>query len=636
MRCLTPIPSNAQVTRHWKIGSSFPTRTIEQKKVEKEYKEISDYGIIGDLRTCALVGIDGSIDWFCTPRFDSPSVFAALLDIKNGGKFRICPTDEKYQAKQHYENRTNILISEITTRSGLISITDFMPCFKVGDVMVSSAEIHRRVSCISGHATIRALLEPRMNYGKEVPDVNAVEHLGYSFLPKDPSTKQELALLTQLDFENKNGRLKTEFEMQEDEVVDLVLRYGGAKIHHSEKAFTEIKLKQTRSFWKKWSSACKYTGRWREQVLRSALVLKLLEYSPTGAIVAAPTTSLPEEIRGTRNWDYRFSWIRDSSFVLWAFHNLGFSAEAKSYLKWLTSIFYLTGGNLQIMLGIGGERDLSESSLNNLEGYKSSSPVRIGNGAWDQFQLDVYGILLDSMYFSQKHGRKMQQNVYEYLVRPIIDALQVAVMKPDCGIWEVRGQQEHFVYSKVWCWVALDRASKIGLQLGHSDDSRVWRKIANDLKADILKRGYDNTLMSFVRSYGSKELDSANLLMPQLRFLDVKDPMMISTIEAIRKKLQVGGSFLYRYTTSDGLPGREGAFLICSFWMVKCLAMAGRFDEAEAMFEELMKHSNQLGLFSEEIDPRTGRMLGNFPQAFTHVGLITAATALDSPANRQA
>ncbi|MCL4519049.1 MAG: glycoside hydrolase family 15 protein [Thaumarchaeota archaeon] len=625
---MSSVPSNSQVTRNWKSGSGFPSRTIDQSKVENEYKEISDYGIIGDLKTCALVGIDGSIDWFCTPRFDSPSVFASLLDIKKGGRFRICPVDERYQVSQYYEHETNILVTESSTSSGVVSITDFMPCFKVSGVMVSSAEIHRSVRCLVGNAKVRVILQPRMNYGKDVPNVSSVENLGFSFLPSDPITKQELALLTQLRFKITEGTLSTEFELKAGEKVDLVLRYGGAKIHHSENAFTDIKLKQTRTFWKKWSSSCRYNGKWRDQVLRSALVLKLLEYSPTGAIVAAPTTSLPEEIGGTRNWDYRYSWIRDSSFVLWAFHNLGFKSEAKSYLAWLTSIFYLTGGNLQIMLGIGGDRDLSESNLESLEGYKGSHPVRTGNGAWDQFQLDVFGVLLDSMYFSNKHGKKMQLNVYEYLVRPIVGALQEAVEQPDCGIWEVRGQKEHFVYSKVWSWVALDRASKIAGKLNQVEDSRSWRKLADDLKEDILNRGYDSVLKSFVRSYGSKELDSADLLMPQLRFIDAKDPMMLSTIDAIRDRLLVDNRFLYRYTVSDGLPGREGAFLICSFWMVKCLAMAGRDEEAETMFEELMKYSNHLGLFSEEIDPKTGAMLGNFPQAFTHVGLITAATSL--------
>ena len=516
MSRLSPDSYNTRLTRNWKDASGFPLKTIVQSKVEQGYKEISDYGIIGDLKTCALVGLDGSVDWFCTPRFDSPSVFASLLDAKKGGKFRICPADEQYQAKQYYDYNTNILITESSTQTGLVSLTDFMPCFKLGDVMVSAAEIHRRINCVLGHVDVRVLLEPRMSYGRVVPKVSRVERIGYSFLPGDPSAKQELALITQSDFEINDGGLYADFRMREGEIIDLVLRYGGAKIHHSEKTFTDIKLDRTRAFWKRWSSACKYKGVWRDEVMRSALVLKLLEYSPTGAIVASPTTSLPEEIGGSRNWDYRFSWIRDSSFVLWAFHNLGYTSEARSYLEWLTSIFCLTGGNLQIMLGISGERDLSEISLDHLEGYKRSAPVRIGNGAWDQFQLDVYGILLDAMYFSSKHGKRMNQNVYDYLIIPVIESLRAAVSKPDCGIWEVRGQQEHFVYSKVWSWVALDRASKIAKQIGRKNDSKEWRTLADELKTQILQRGYDQSQRSFMRSYGSKELDSANLLLPQL------------------------------------------------------------------------------------------------------------------------
>ena len=632
----SPVWSSARTTQQF--SADFDSgqqkkhlwKTLVRRKVLHEYKQIADYGLIGDQKTCALVGIDGSIDWFCIPRFDSPSIFAAILDLKKGGCFRVMPKADSFQSYQHYDGLTNILVTEFQTDTGNLTLTDFMPCFKIGGTMVSSGEIHRRLQCISGEMDVEVYLKPRLDYVSSTAQrMKRLKGMGYSFYSTDPKTRQEFALITPLEFKKINGSiLSLSFTMKQRDQTDLVLRYGGAKMHHQENPKTDIKLQETRTFWKKWIGKSTYSGKWREEVLRSALLLKLLIYSPTGAIIASPTTSLPERIGGTRNWDYRYSWIRDSSFVLWAFHALGFTEEAKTYLSWIVSIFFLTAGNLQIMLGVGGERDLTERLLPRLKGYMNSQPVRVGNGAWDQFQLDVYGILLDALYFSHKHGGGIEKEVFTYLIRPIVEALEKNWKKADCGIWEVRGEKKHFVYSKMWCWVALDRAIKISRALGMQADAGKWSALRDKIKDEILKKGWNESLGAFVRSYGSKGLDSANLLMPLVRFIDANDPKMLSTVEKTKKELMRKGKFLYRYRSHDGLPGKEGAFLICSFWLVNCLTMAGNIEEAEKILDSLLKFSNHLGLFSEEIDPEKETMLGNFPQAFTHMGFITAATSL--------
>lgn len=604
-------------------------RTLKIDEIETAYKEISDYAIIGDLKTCALVGIDGSIDWFCTPRFDSPSVFGALLDVKRGGRFRIHPKEDSFEVHQHYEDLTNIVVTEFRTDTGSCALTDFMPCFKVGTAMILSGEIHRMIECTSGKVEVELLVQPRLNYASVIPLIKYYPGIGYAFASESPEVRQRLALLTQLNMsEPEKGTLSSAIRLKQSEHVDLVLRYGGTRMHYPHDPHTELKLKETRMFWRMWVNRARYSGKWKEEVLRSALALKLLIYAPTGAIVAAPTTSLPEEIGGMRNWDYRFSWVRDSSFVLWAFHSLGYNDEALSYIDWLMSIFYLSEDNLQIMLGIGGERDLTERPILGLEGYRQSSPVRMGNDAWDQFQLDIYGILLDALYFSHKHGGGIEKKVFEQLVKPLVNSLLKQWTNKDCGIWEVRGEKKHFVYSKMWCWVALDRAVKIANSIGMAEEAKDWTELREKIRDEIINYGYDSSIGSFVQSYGSKDLDAANLLMPQVRFLKATDPRITSTIDRTREKLMENGKFVYRYLSNDGLPGREGAFLICSFWLVNCLTMAGMLDEAEKLLESLVEYSNHVGLFSEEVDPSSGKMLGNFPQAFTHMGFITAATAL--------
>jgi GH15 family glucan-1,4-alpha-glucosidase len=614
-------------------------RNLRVQKTLREYKPISDYGLIGDQRTCALVGVDGSIDWLCIPRFDSPSVFGALLDRRRGGHFWICPDGKEFESMQRYDGRTNILVTEFRNASGHVKLTDFMPCFDVGRVRISTGEVHRRVSCVKGRMDVKVEVKPRPGYGSLVPRVEEQEGRGYCFFPTEGSAenRQELALITQARFsELGKGSITSVFPLREGETADFVFRYGGLKPHHLSETHTDVKLHETLDYWRRWARRVKYRGKWRDMIVRSALALRLLVYSPTGAILAAPTTSLPEAIHGERNWDYRYSWIRDSSFVLWAFQSLGIMRLEHTYLDWLTSIFYLTNGELQVMLGINGERDLTERFLTHLEGYQRSRPVRVGNGAWSQFQLDVYGILVDALWFSHKHTGGISMEVYENLLKPVVEIVEKQWEKPDCGIWEVRSARQHFVYSKMWCWVALDRAVKIAEELGMSDDSAQWSPLRAKIRDSILRDGWDGRVGSFVRSYGSKHLDAANLLMPQVKFIDANDPRMRATVDKTMENLMMRGKFVYRYLSEDGLSGSEGAFLICSFWLVSCLTLQGRLDEAERLLDSLIECSNHLGLFSEEIDPETGAMLGNFPQAFTHMGFVTATVGLgEALARRQ-
>jgi GH15 family glucan-1,4-alpha-glucosidase len=599
------------------------------------YKPIRDYALIGDQKTCALVGIDASIDWLCVPRFDSPSVFAAILDKNKGGSFRIIPLSEEFETRQFYEDNTNILLTQFKDSSGLVQILDFMPCFRVSHTIVSAGEIHRRIQCLEGEFQFGISIKPRMNYGLIVPNITKVGKIGYSFTSSETGS-HELSLMTPFELEFRSDSLSGSRKLSEGKSIDLVLSYGGARLQRGEDFMTDLKLNETRAYWKKWAAKCQYTGRWKEHVVRSALALKLLVYSPTGAVVAAPTTSLPEEIHGKRNWDYRYSWIRDSSFVLWAFHSIGHDEAVEPYLEWIMNAFYLTAQNMQVMIGIGGERDLTERILGHLEGYNSSAPVRIGNGAYNQLQLDLYGILVDSLYFSHLHGKRATKKVFEYLIRPVVKIVGEVWDTPDCGIWEVRGGMRNFVYSKVWCWVAIDRSIRIAKSLGITRDIETWVALRDRIRNAIFEKGWNGSIRSFVQSYGSNDVDSANLLMPQLKFIDGKDPKMIATIRQIEKSLMTGGKYLYRYKTEDGLPGDEGAFLICSFWLVSCLTLAGKLKEAERLLDSLLDCANHVGLFSEEIDPRDGSMLGNFPQAFSHMGFITAVTDLEKVRNGRA
>lgn len=611
------------------------SKTIRRSDLQS-FKPISDYGLIGDMRTCALVGIDGSIDWMCVPRFDSPSLFGAILDAQKGGFFRICPSADSFESSQMYEPLTNVLSTIYFLDSSQVILTDFMPCFTIDRTLISTGEVHRRIECKRGKMELEVQIAPRPEYGAHIPDIQWIDGIGYTFSSQSDRANQGSTLLTKMKLQElEKGTLTEKFQLNEGEKMDLVLRNSFVRSEEIVNPNTDLKLKETVEYWRRWISRCKLGGKWRDQVLRSALALKLLVYSPTGAVLAAPTTSLPEDIGGTRNWDYRFSWIRDSSFVVWAFHSLGFNDEASSYLEWLLSSFTLTTDSLQPMIGIAGNRELTERSIDSLSGYMASTPVRVGNDAAGQFQLDLYGIFVDALFFSHKHGRGVDRKVFDYLILPVISSLEAMWRKPDSGIWEVRSQPEHFVYSKVWAWVAVDRALKIAEEHGYTEYIEKWTLLRQEIREDVISKGFDTGLDSFVRSYDSKSLDAANLLIPQVRFIAGDDPMMTGTVNATIQKLLMNGKFVYRYLDEDGLPGKEGAFLICSFWLVNCLTLAGRLEEAQKLLDSVVAYANHLGLFSEEVDPISGALLGNFPQAFTHMGFITAAVnlseALENP-----
>jgi GH15 family glucan-1,4-alpha-glucosidase len=671
----------------------------KEMSVFKKYRPISHYGIIGNGKTAALVSLDGSIDWFCAPRFDSPAIFGALLDAQKGGTFAIKPR-EKAVTSQHYEKDTSILITEFSTEKGRAEILDFMHYTdrsnQTDQVFLSSIEIHRRVRCLDGKIDFEVLFFPRFDYGKEA---TLSRTKGSSLLVARPTRKQpsdsslpkgggSLVLATTLPFEiaEESQHAYSAFQLQKDEETWLVASYSEGQ-HPQEEVRRRLedyncdeKLAEVRKFWRKWVADCRYDGLYRDEVIRSAITLKLLSYSPNGAIVAAATTSLPEEIGGVRNWDYRYSWLRDSTFSLWAFHNLKHRKETKRYLHWIGELIGQKEGRIketpspllsnpspfsgvsaglsaaqglttpgqqqqqqqqqqeeekdttcpiQVMYGLGGERDLSEKTLDYLEGYKGSRPVRIGNAAYNQMQLDVFGILIDAAYFAHKHGRGLTKQEYDTIVKPLAKQVELRWATPDSGIWEIRGEPRQFVYSKMWCFVAMDRAAKIAMNLGLDEDAKRWKDIGVRIRKDILQNGWDEEQGTFVQAYGSKALDAANLLMPHVRFLDWEDERVIKTVEEIRERLTVDG-LVHRYLNPDGLPGAEGAFLICSFWLVDCLVNMGKVKEGKEIFERLLTFGNHLCLFSEECDPHTREALGNFPQAFTHMGLIVSASMISA------
>jgi len=586
------------------------------------YKPISDYGVIGDMHSAALVGLDGSIDWYCAPRFDSPSVFAALLDSQKGGRFRLSPTGN-FKTKQSYEGETNILSTTFESQEGSIKLTDFMPCFMEKGELKVFQEIHRVVDCLEGTPGLRITFQPRFNYARGKTIIMETRE---GCVARNQRHHLSLASSLKLLVSDKD-QLVNDFRLSRGQRLIFVLKWGNSSPTHTGKYETSRKLSKTLSYWKRWVSHVKYQGPYRAHVVRSCLVLKMLQYAPTGAMVAAVTTSLPESIGALRNWDYRYSWIRDNALSVWALSEAGATREALEYTRWMINVRRHSKEKLQIMMGIGGEREIPEITLDHLEGYRRSSPVRIGNAAYRQIQLDIYGILADSMYYLHRALGWTTKQVYENLVKYSADQAAVEWEKSDSGIWEMR-QARQFVESKMWCYVALDRAIKIARELGYDDDWRRWEPVKKKIKGEILSNGWSNKKKAFTMVLGGDELDAANLLMPLVGFLPAKDPKMTSTIQHIREELSKG-DLVYRYNVDDGQLGKEGAFTVCSFWMVDCLTRLGKLGEAEGLLNQLLKRGNHLGLYSEEIDPATGEALGNFPQAYTHMGLITASVRLE-------
>jgi GH15 family glucan-1,4-alpha-glucosidase len=597
---------------------------LARAQPSSRYRPIADYGIIGDMRSAALVSVDGSIDWCCFPRFDSASLFAALLDPDLGGRFRIAPS-EPHTARQRYLPRTNILVTSFHAyrRAGVVDVTDFMPVPSEAASILAPHEIHRRIRCLSGEVDLEIEFTPRFDYGRS--DVRLIRG-PHGIVALGTTEEAVLAAPESLPWEidEEKGIACGRVTVREGDVLWLVLRYDSRDPAPIDSYRSAAALDATVDFWHGWVCPISYDGPYRSEVERSALALKLLFYTPTGAVVAAPTTSLPEALGGSRNWDYRYNWIRDAAFTLSAFHILGHRYEAErymQYLRWVAS----KSEHLQIVYGIGGETQLEECELTHLAGYRGARPVRVGNGAFRQLQLDVYGELLDAAFLW--HREHMVSEDLGRLLVKLANTVAERWREPDHGIWEIRREPRHYVHSKVMCWVALDRALR--MTGGEGPDARRWRQERDAIHAEVMERGWSDRLRAFVQSYDSEALDAANLLIPVVGFLDGRDPRVCSTIQTTLDHLARDG-VLYRYLDDDGLPGAEGVFGICSFWLADALILAGELEHGERVFKRMLGWANRLGLYSEELDPRTGDFLGNFPQAFTHIALINTAHLLEN------
>jgi GH15 family glucan-1,4-alpha-glucosidase len=593
------------------------------------YLPIAEHGVIGDLHTAALVGTDGTIDWYCCPHFDSPSVFAAILDRSRGGYYRIAPTTEDWTPKQLYFPDTNVLITRFLTRDGVGEVQDFMPIHD-SPGSVFRHRLVRRVLGVRGQLTFRVEVEPRFDYGRASHTVVFHEN-GAVFR----SAGLSLALETATPLRPSDDGVTCEITLAAGESATFVLE----RVHEDyvPRPYSEDETREafdrTIEYWRRWLSKSRYQGRWREVVHRSALTLKLLTFLPTGGIVAAPPTSLPEQLGGGRNWDYRYTWIRDAAFSLYALLRLGFTDEAAAFMEWLRGRFSETRGGklgpLQIMYGIDGRPELEEFVLDHFEGHRGSAPVRIGNGAATQLQLDIYGELIDSVWFYSRNASPIDHDSWVDLSR-VVEWLCENWDQADEGIWEQRSGRQHYTYSRLMSWVALARAVKMALDRGLPADLARWQSSRDQIYHQIMARGWHPERQAFVQHYDTEFLDAAVLLMPLVGFVAPTDRRWMATLDAMSQEL-VSDSLVYRYNVEaspDGLEGDEGTFSICTFWYVEALARAGRVDEARLTFEKMLTYANHLGLYSEEIGP-TGEALGNFPQAFTHLALISAAFYLD-------
>jgi len=601
------------------------------------YQPIENYGLVGDLHTVALVGMNGSVDWLCLPRFDSPAVFAAILDDARGGRFRIAPENGGVRCRQYYWPETNVLVTRFLSPDGVGQVTDFMPVGLSAEA-TGRHQLIRRVQTVRGEVRYRMECRPAFDYGRAE---HVVETSGEGATFR--SDGLTLGLRTERPLSARDGAATAEFVLREGESAIFVLgriEPGCGCDRLLSEAEAEELCGRTIEYWRRWVSQCTYRGRWREMVQRSALALKLLTYEPSGAIVAAPTCSLPEGVGGERNWDYRFTWIRDAAFTLYGLLRIGFTEEAAAFMRWLEERCREPGETpLQIMYGIDGRHELTEETLGHLEGYRRSSPVRVGNGAWNQLQLDIYGELLDSVYLYNKYGSPISYELWGHL-RRMVNWVCDNWRRQDEGIWEVRGGRQDFVYSKLMCWVALDRALRLADKRSFPADRGRWLAVRDEIYEEIMSRGWNRERQAFVQHYGSASLDASNLMMPLVFFLSPSDPRNLRTLEATLRAPDDGGlvanSLVYRYNveeTKDGLKGEEGTFNICTFWLVEALTRAGRTDprhleRARLIFEEMLGYANHLGLYAEETGP-SGEALGNFPQAFTHLALISAAFNLD-------
>jgi GH15 family glucan-1,4-alpha-glucosidase len=598
---------------------ALPHRTQENQSVSKP---IEDYALIGDCQTAALVARDGSIDWLCLPRFDSGACFAALLGTPEHGFWRIAPRAADARVSRRYRGSTLVLETEFSTPDGTVAVIDFMP------PRTEAVDLCRIVEGRRGRVPMELVLRIRFDYGSIVPWVR--REAGGIVAVAGPDT---LRLRSPIPLLGRNFNTVASFEISQGESVAFQLTWTASHLPSPAPSLEPRDLlADTEAWWNDWAGRCTYRGPWSEAVTRSLVTLKALTYQPTGGIVAAPTTSLPEQIGGVRNWDYRYCWLRDATFTLLALVGAGYQEEARDFLDWLLRAAAGSPAQLHILYGIAGERRVPEMELPWLPGYEGSRPVRIGNQASQQLQLDVYGELLDTMHKGWRAGLPPTRSAWA-LGSAVVEFLETIWQEPDEGIWEVRGERRHFTHSKVMAWVALDRAIKATEQLGLSGPTDRWRKLRARIHAEVCERGYNPALGSFVQFYGADLVDASLLLIPVVGFLPPSDPRVRGTTEAIERALMVDG-FLARYHTDsqvDGLPPGEGAFLLCTFWLADALILQGRRAEAQVLFERVLAVRNDVGLLSEAYDPRRRRLLGNFPQAFSHLGLINTARNLAEP-----
>ncbi|MGE5184933.1 MAG: glycoside hydrolase family 15 protein [Acidobacteriota bacterium] len=591
---------------------------------------IEDYAIVGDTETLALIGCDGSVDWLCFPRFDSGACFSALLGKPEHGRWLIAPRGEVRGMRRRYRDATMILETELDTEDGTIRIIDFMP------IRDRAPDLVRIVEGVRGRVTVELELIMRFDYGSLVPWVRRVDHRLHAVGGPDA-----LVLATPIELRGRGLTTVAEFAVSPGERVPFTLTWHPSHEAIAKSPDPEVALADTESWWREWASRCDSKGPYHDMIERSLLVLKSLTYAPTGGIVAAGTTSLPEELGGVRNWDYRYCWVRDATFTLQAMLHAGYADEARAWRDWLLRAVAGEPAKLQIMYGVAGERRIDERVLDWLSGYESSRPVRVGNAAVGQRQLDVYGELMDTLYQARCAGLPEEHEAWA-VQRACLDWLESHWREPDEGMWEVRADRQQFTLSKVMVWAAFDRAVKSVERFGGDGPVERWRALRDEAHADVLAHAFDATRNSFMQAYGSSQLDASTLLIPIVGFLPPRDPRVLGTIEAVQRELVVDG-FVQRYPTGgahnvDGLPGAEGTFLACSFWLVDALALAGHEADARELFERLVSVANPVGLLSEEYDTKRRRLVGNFPQAFSHIALVNSArnlTAEHGPAKQR-
>jgi GH15 family glucan-1,4-alpha-glucosidase len=611
---------------------SHPRRTFYlDPDALPDYKPLEAYAAIGDSRTAVLIGADGAVDWACLPDFDSPAVFGALLDPE-AGHFAIRPT-QRFRARQYYERGTNVLVTEFTTADGLVRLRDFMPYVALR--RTPSAGIYRRIEGVTGDVELRMEFAPRFDFGQAATQMERQEYGARATGPSGQRITISAEMPVDIEPGERGGCACAVFSVEAGEEVVFVADWGARQCHPVASYQIGRRLQQARAFWRGWTDRLSYHGRYREAVERSLLALKLLIYEPTGAVVAAPTTSLPEWIGGSRNWDYRYSWVRDSAFILRALMEAGYREEGTAYFDWMLGQVIEGAGDLKVMYGIHGETDLLEKTIP-LRGYRDSQPVRVGNGAHDQFQLDIYGSLLDAADRYDRSGGLLSMPEWEKL-----EALANIVLErwrePDAGIWEARNEPQHYTYSKVWAWVALTRAARLGRSRHDDKQAERWTRAAAEIKAEVYERAWNSDIGAFTQAYDGEALDSAVLVMPSTGFIRADDERMIATTEAVVKGLAAGPyPLLYRYHSADGVGGPEGAFLLPSFWLVENFVLRGDYRRARATLDKLVSLQSPVGLMAEEMHPEDTRHLGNFPQGFSHLGLVNAVLRLEREVQKAA